>query len=52
MNGFPCIFPVLLAAAAASCQTAVPLPQGDLFAPLLADPKEPQFFMNARSVKP
>lgn len=36
----------------AACQNAVTLPQGDLFAPLLADPKEPQFFTHVRSVRP
>ena len=53
MNGFrtPSLA-LLLAAAAAACQSAVTLPQGDLFAPLLADPKEPQFYMSMRSVEP
>lgn len=52
MNGIPWLVSALLAIAAASCQSAVALPQGDLFAPLIADPKEPQFFMNVRSVTP
>jgi hypothetical protein len=52
MNGIPWISAALLAAGAASCQSAVALPQGDLFAPLMADPKEPQFFMSGRSVTP
>lgn len=52
MKGSTRILVVLLAAGAAACQSSVALPQGDLFAPLLADPKEPQFFMNLRSLKP
>lgn len=52
MKGSSVLVIALLAAGAASCQSAVALPQGDLFASLMADPKEPQFFMNARSVKP
>lgn len=34
------------------CQSNQPLPQGDFFAPLLADPKEPQFAMSLRSQSP
>lgn len=42
----------LLLLLAAACHNAAALPQGDLFAPLLADPKEPQFFTHLRSVQP
>lgn len=41
--------PLLVAAA---CQNAVTLPQGDLWAPLLADPKEPRFAMSLRTERP
>lgn len=51
MKGFRA-YAVLSALAAAGCQSAVALPRGDLFAPLLADPKEPQFFMSLRAVEP
>lgn len=37
---------------AAACQNSVPLPPGDLFAPLLADPKEPRFAMSLRTERP
>lgn len=38
--------------AALGCRTSEPLPQGDFFAPLLADPKEPQFAMSLRTQAP
>lgn len=37
---------------AAGCQLQTPLPQGDLFAAPLADPKEPRFAMSLRTVRP
>lgn len=51
MNGFRPLL-VIAAFAAAACQNAVTLPQGDLFAPLLADPKEPRFAMSLRTERP
>ncbi len=51
MKRVPWLSSAVFACAAASCQSAGALPQGDLFAPLLADPKEPQFFMNTHALR-